>query len=87
MIKDITFGQFIDTNSAIHRLDPRTKLVLLIAFMIFLLFFVKSFLSMGIFALFGSLRAGAHLLAADCSAGSVCPAVFQVTGADHRRLL
>lgn len=52
MIKDITFGQFIDTNSSIHRLDPRTKLVLLIAFMIFLLFFVKSFLSMGIFALF-----------------------------------
>ena len=52
MIKDITFGQFIDTNSVIHKLDPRTKLVLLICFMVFLLFFVKSFLAMGIFALF-----------------------------------
>lgn len=36
MIKDITFGQFIDTNSVIHKLDPRTKLLFLIAYIVFI---------------------------------------------------
>ena len=28
MLKDITLGQFFPGNSIIHRLDPRTKLVM-----------------------------------------------------------
>lgn len=32
MLKDITFGQYFPGNSVIHRLDPRTKLVLIIFF-------------------------------------------------------
>ena len=30
MLKDITLGQFFPGNSVIHRLDPRTKLVMLL---------------------------------------------------------
>ena len=28
MLKDITLGQFFPGHSAIHRMDPRTKLIL-----------------------------------------------------------
>ena len=28
MLKDITIGQFFPGNSAVHRLDPRVKIVL-----------------------------------------------------------
>jgi len=35
MLNDITFGQFIPTNSSIHRADPRTKLILLVMFIVF----------------------------------------------------
>ena len=34
MLKDITLGQFFPGNSPVHRLDPRTKLVLLIVYII-----------------------------------------------------
>lgn len=47
MINDITFGQFIDTRSFIHKLDPRTKLVLLVAFMVFI-FISNTFLSLSV---------------------------------------
>ncbi|MBE6799249.1 MAG: energy-coupling factor transporter transmembrane protein EcfT [Ruminococcaceae bacterium] len=47
MINDITFGQFIDTNSKIHKLDPRTKLLLLIVFIVFI-FVSNNFLSLGL---------------------------------------
>lgn len=36
MISDITFGQFIDTGSFIHKCDPRSKLLLLIAYIVFI---------------------------------------------------
>lgn len=32
MLKDITLGQYFPGNSVVHRLDPRTKLVLLVAY-------------------------------------------------------
>lgn len=35
MIKDITFGQYFPTGSIIHKLDSRTKLILLLCFIIF----------------------------------------------------
>ena len=50
MLNDITFGQFIDTNSFIHRADPRTKLITLILFIVFI-FVAKGFLALGILAL------------------------------------
>lgn len=34
MIRDITLGQYFPGNSAIHRLDPRTKLVGMIAYIV-----------------------------------------------------
>jgi len=40
-LNDITLGQFVAGNSAIHRLDPRTKLILMIAYIV-MTFLVKS---------------------------------------------
>ena len=34
MLKDITLGQYFPGNSPIHRLDPRTKLVLLVVYIV-----------------------------------------------------
>ena len=34
MLKDITLGQFFPGNSPVHRLDPRTKLVLLVVYIV-----------------------------------------------------
>ena len=36
MIKDITFGQYFESNSFLHRLDPRAKLILLILYIVFI---------------------------------------------------
>ena len=58
MLKDITIGQYVPGNSAIHRLDPRVKLVISLAFII-LVFFIKSYVGYLIAALF---LAGAVLL-------------------------
>lgn len=40
MFKDITLGQFYPGDSAVHRLDPRTKLLLMIAYIV-VVFLVK----------------------------------------------
>ncbi len=44
MLKDITLGQYFPGSSPLHRLDPRLKLVLMIAFVV-LIFFAKTLLS------------------------------------------
>ncbi len=36
MLKDITLGQFFPGNSPVHRMDPRTKLILLIVYIVVL---------------------------------------------------
>ena len=41
MIKDITLGQYLPGNSPVHRLDPRTKILIVFAY-IALIFSVKS---------------------------------------------
>ena len=41
-MKDITFGQYYPVDSVIHRLDPRIKIILCIAYVV-LLFLVKNF--------------------------------------------
>ncbi len=46
MIKDITIGQYYPSNSVIHRLDPRLKLISLISLIVFI-FLAKSFISLG----------------------------------------
>ena len=47
MLKDITLGQFFPGNSVIHRLDPRTKLIVLVAYIV-ALFTAKSWISYGV---------------------------------------
>ncbi len=44
MLKDITLGQFFPGNTVVHRLDPRTKLLLLIVYIV-ALFMCKWFIS------------------------------------------
>ncbi|MEG0895418.1 MAG: energy-coupling factor transporter transmembrane component T [Oscillospiraceae bacterium] len=41
MLKDISIGQFFPGNSVIHKLDPRIKILLTVAFIV-LLFIIKS---------------------------------------------
>jgi energy-coupling factor transport system permease protein len=53
MIRDITIGQYFPGNSPLHRMDPRMKIVLTIAYIV-LLFVAKSIPAMilgGLFAL------------------------------------
>ena len=47
MLKDITLGQFFPGSSPIHRLDPRTKLVMLVVYIV-ALFMAKSWVSYGV---------------------------------------
>ena len=47
MMKDITLGQYFPGSTIVHRLDPRTKLILVIVFIV-ALFLAKSYLSYGI---------------------------------------
>lgn len=51
MLKDITLGQFFPGNSVIHRLDPRTKLIVLIVYIV-ALFLAQSWISYGLLFLF-----------------------------------
>lgn len=54
MLKDITIGQYIPGQSLVHNLDPRTKILSAVIFMI-ALFTVKSplgYISMGVFTFF-----------------------------------
>ncbi len=44
---NVTFGQFIDTDSFVHKLDPRTKLMFLIAYIVFI-FIAGNFISLGL---------------------------------------
>ena len=47
MLKDITLGQYFPGNSVIHRLDPRTKLIVLVAYIV-TLFIAKSWITYGL---------------------------------------
>lgn len=51
MLKDITLGQFFPGNSPIHRLDPRTKLLALVGYIV-ALFLAKSWVSYGVLLAF-----------------------------------
>lgn len=47
MLKDITLGQFFPGNSIIHRLDPRTKLIFLVIYIV-ALFSASNWISYGL---------------------------------------
>ncbi len=51
MLKDITLGQYFPGNSVIHRLDPRTKLVMLVVYIV-ALFLAESWVSYGLMFVF-----------------------------------
>ena len=51
MLKDITLGQYFPGNSIIHRLDPRTKLIMLVVYIV-ALFMATSWISYGLMAAF-----------------------------------
>ena len=51
MLKDITFGQYFDSKSVIHKADPRIKIVLLILVIVFI-FLATNFWGLGLCALF-----------------------------------
>ncbi len=51
MISDITIGQYYKENSVVHRLDPRTKILLTIVF-IAMIFLCKNFLSLALMLAF-----------------------------------
>ncbi len=51
MLKDITLGQYFPGNSPVHRLDPRTKLVLLIVYIV-ALFTASDWVSYGVVFVF-----------------------------------
>lgn len=51
MLTDITIGQYFPGNSLLHRLDPRTKILTLLA-LIMLIFVVNTALTYGILCLF-----------------------------------
>lgn len=51
MLKDITLGQFFPGNSYIHRLDPRTKLIMLVVYIV-ALFLAVSWVSYALMLVF-----------------------------------
>lgn len=51
MLKDITFGQYFEAPSLIHRIDPRIKIILLIAQLVFI-FVADNFYSLAVALLF-----------------------------------
>ncbi len=51
MFKDITLGQYFPGDSFIHKLDPRTKILCVVAY-IAMIFCIKSFVGYGVLAVF-----------------------------------
>ena len=51
MLKDITLGQYFPGNSIVHRLDPRTKLIMLVVYIV-ALFLAKSWVSYAVMLVF-----------------------------------
>ena len=51
MLKDITLGQYFPGNSVVHRLDPRTKILMVLLYII-ALFTAKGFVTYGLLLIF-----------------------------------
>ena len=77
MLKDITLGQYFPGSTVIHRLDPRTKLIGLVCYIV-ALFLAKSYYSYALMALaLVSLSALAHIRAKTLLSG-LKPLIFIV---------
>lgn len=75
MIKDITLGQYLPGNSAVHRLDPRTKIILIFAYIV-MIFIVKNPVGYALSALFIVLVCGVAKIPAKMIAKSLKPLLF-----------
>ena len=51
MLKDVTLGQYFPGDTVVHRLDPRTKLILVVVYIV-ALFCAKSYVSYAVVAAF-----------------------------------
>ena len=77
MLKDITLGQYFPGDTVIHRLDPRTKLIGLVCYLV-ALFLAKSYFSYALMALvLITLSALAHIRAKTLLSG-LKPLIFIV---------
>ena len=77
MLKDITLGQYFPGSTIIHRLDPRTKLIGLVCYIV-ALFLAKSYVSYALMALtLVTLSALAHIRAKTLLSG-LKPLIFIV---------
>ena len=77
MLKDITLGQYFPGDSILHRLDPRTKLIGLVCYIV-ALFLAKSYVSYALMALvLIALSALAHIRAKTLLSG-LKPLIFIV---------
>ena len=61
MLKDITLGRYFPGDSVVHRLDPRTKLLITIAYMV-ILFLVDELWVFALIAVFMYLATLAALI-------------------------
>lgn len=75
MLKDITLGQFFPGNSVIHRLDPRTKLVMLVVYIV-ALFVAVNWISYGIMFAFLALSIGISHIPVKSIVRGMKPLVF-----------
>ncbi len=75
MLKDITLGQFFPGDTVVHRMDPRTKLLLVIVYIV-TLFSAKWFVSYGIVFLTLALIIGASKINLKVILKSMKPLLF-----------
>ena len=75
MLKDITLGQFFPGNSFVHRLDPRTKLVMLVVYIV-ALFTAVSWISYAACLLFLTLIIGISTIPLKSIVRGMKPLIF-----------
>lgn len=75
MLKNITLGQYFPADTPIHRLDPRTKIILALVLLI-TVFMIRSFLGFLIFTVFVLIAARMAKIGARMLLRSVRPLLF-----------
>ncbi len=75
MIKDITLGQYFPGNTIVHRLDPRTKLICVLLFII-ALFTAESYIAYGVMFLVTVLCVGLSRISVVTILRSLKPLIF-----------
>ena len=75
MLKDVTLGQFFPGKSFVHRLDPRTKLVLLVVYIV-ALFTASNWISYGVVFVFLSLSIAISRIPLKSIVSGMKPLVF-----------